>query len=63
MFGNYKDFEKYFKFLKKFGCYRFVGSMGRDIANYRMEYMLNGTFLIRVFENLGRKGEFFLSIR
>ncbi|XP_052720652.1 guanine nucleotide exchange factor VAV2-like isoform X1 [Crassostrea angulata] len=41
----------------------FVGPMGRDTANHRMEHMPNGTFLIRVSENPGRKGELSLSIR
>lgn len=41
----------------------FVGPMGRDTANHRLEHLPNGTFLIRVSENPGRKGELSLSIR
>ncbi|XP_056010759.1 proto-oncogene vav-like isoform X34 [Ostrea edulis] len=41
----------------------FVGPMDRDTANRRLTNMPNGTFLIRVSENPGRKGELSLSIR
>ncbi|XP_062615377.1 proto-oncogene vav-like isoform X2 [Saccostrea cucullata] len=41
----------------------FVGPMDRDTANRRLGNMPNGTFLIRVSENPGRRGELSLSIR
>lgn len=41
----------------------FLGPMDRETANRRLEQMPNGTFLIRVSENPGRKGELSLSIR
>ncbi|XP_061164201.1 guanine nucleotide exchange factor VAV2-like isoform X3 [Saccostrea echinata] len=41
----------------------FVGPMDRETANRRLGNMPNGTFLIRVSENPGRRGELSLSIR
>ncbi|XP_052719368.1 proto-oncogene vav-like [Crassostrea angulata] len=41
----------------------FGGSMSRDTANHRMEHMPDGTFLIRVSEDPGRKGELSLGFR
>ncbi|XP_060065686.1 guanine nucleotide exchange factor VAV2-like isoform X4 [Ylistrum balloti] len=41
----------------------FVGNMQRDTAIERLKGLQNGTFLIRVSENPGRKGELSLSIK
>ncbi|XP_033731899.1 protein vav-like isoform X2 [Pecten maximus] len=41
----------------------FVGNMQRDAAIDRLKGLQNGTFLIRVSENPGRKGELSLSIK
>ncbi|KAJ8300454.1 hypothetical protein KUTeg_021973 [Tegillarca granosa] len=43
--------------------YRFVGPMDRDTAVRRLNNLSNGTFLIRVSENPGRRGELSLSIK
>ena len=44
-------------------CFRFVGPMDRDTAVRRLSPFSNGTFLIRVSENPGRRGELSLSLK
>ena len=56
------DFEPVIKWTVLIG-FRFVGPMDRDTAVRRLSPLVNGTFLILVSENPGRRGELSLSLK